>query len=66
MIMIGQYINCPKPKIQYRYVPRDLDQLMEDQNFTDDTFKTVFGENEVWLESITNKKLGSSVNLVRK
>ena len=59
MIMISQYINCPKPNIQYRYVPRDLDQLMKDQQFTADTFTTVFGENEIWLESVNNKKLGS-------
>ena len=34
---------------------------MEDQNFDKEIFKTVFGDNEIWLESINNKKLGDKL-----
>ena len=61
MIIVAQTSTCPPSKVEYRYVPRNLDQLMEDQNFDKEVFKTVFGDNEIWLESINNEKLGDKL-----
>lgn len=61
MIIVAQTSTCPPPNVEYRYIPRNLDQLMEDQNFDKEIFKTVFGDNEIWLESINNKKLGDKL-----
>jgi hypothetical protein len=62
MIFISQQLSCPPSKIEYRYMPRTLDQLMDEQKFSEDMFETTFGENgDIWIQSITNEKLGDSV-----
>ena len=63
MIFIAQMSSCPPPKIEYRYLPRTLDQLIDEQHFSKDIFNTVFGEDEdVWMTSINNQKVGSSID----
>ena len=67
MIFIAQMSTCPPPKIEYRYLPRNLDQLIDEQHFSKDMFNTVFGDGEdVWIQSINNQKIGSSINRVKK
>ena len=66
MIFIAQMTSCPPPKIEYRYLPRTLDQLIDEQHFSKDMFNTVFGEGQdVWISSINNQKVGSSIDPVR-
>ena len=62
MVVVAQTSTCPPAKVEYRYVPRNLDQLMDDQNFDQEMFKTVFGDkDDVWLESINNTKIGDKL-----
>ena len=65
MIVVAQTSTCPPPKVEYRYVPRNLDHLMDDQNFDKETFKTIFGDDEIWLESINNTKIGDKLQYNR-
>lgn len=62
MLMVAQYSVCPPPKVEYRYIPRNLEQQMRDSNFDKEIFKTVFSaDGDVWLESIRDTKLNKNM-----
>jgi hypothetical protein len=60
MIFIAQYSSCPPPKVQYKYVPRSLDQLAEDLQVGESNFDTVFETDELWKEYNRAKKISDT------
>lgn len=52
LIFLNSKLTCPPNKIEYRYLPRTLNHLMEDSAFsTEDVIKTMTDEQgNVWLK----------------
>lgn len=54
----------PKPKIEYRYIPRTLEEEQLEPVFVSDIFKTMFSQQSPWIFSVKNldRKKQESVN----
>ena len=57
MIILGTYYQCPPPTIEYRYLPRTLDQQMKDAAFENKNFEQMFDGKDIWYRSVTDQKL---------
>jgi hypothetical protein len=60
IVVVAQYLQCPPAKVEYRYIPRNLEQQLKDNNFDKDMFRTVFGDGDVWLESVQDSKINNN------
>ena len=49
LIFIHFYIVPPDPEIEYRYLPRNLDQNMKDAAFSSELLKPMFNESGPWI-----------------
>ena len=57
MMFVSRYHQCPPQAIEYRYLPRTLDQQMKDAAFKDTAFTQMFDGTDVWYRSVTDQKL---------
>ena len=64
LLYIGQNLIKKKDKVEYRYLPRNVEALVKDSNmYTKDAFKVMKEDDTVWiqspwLEAYTYKKMG--------
>ena len=56
--------SIPKPKIEYRYLPRTLEEEQMEPVYVSDIFKTMFSQQSPWIFSVKNldRKKQESVN----
>jgi hypothetical protein len=59
-----EFNKCSQKEIIYRYIPRTLDEEMENPNFVTDIFYNMFSEPSPWLGSIQNydRKKAEQIN----
>lgn len=46
--------TCPPNQIVYRYIPRTLEEEMEDPGYISDIFKAMFAQPSPWINNIDN------------
>lgn len=65
LLVLQSLIKC-EAKVEYRYLPRDLNlQMMEENNH--EILKPMFDDEDVYLQSYSNNKLGkNSLNYIIK
>jgi hypothetical protein len=49
LVVIHQLINTPQVKVEYRYLPRDLDLLIREESQTPANFANIF-ETDIWVD----------------
>tara|TARA_B100001093_G_scaffold3139_3_gene3239 strand:+ start:11407 stop:11622 length:216 start_codon:yes stop_codon:yes gene_type:complete len=57
MLFLSRAIVKEPNKIEYRYLPRTLDQQMKDAVFDDDLFDQMFDGEDIWYRSYSKSKL---------
>lgn len=43
--------NCPKPIIEYRYIPRTFEEEQDEPVFIDEIFNSMFAQSSPWMIS---------------
>lgn len=56
--------KCPQKEIEYRYIPRTLEEEEAEPVYVSDIFKTMFSQQSPWIFSIQNldRKKEEAVN----
>ena len=51
LVVVNQVITAPKVKVEYRYLPRDLDTYLREEDRASVRFDAMFNKNadELWL-----------------
>ena len=68
MLMIINVVQheqkCPEKTIEYRYIPKTLEEEQADPAYVSDIFKTMFSQQSPWIFSIQNfdRKKQEAVN----
>jgi hypothetical protein len=57
LIFIHRAITPIPKEIEYRYLPRTLDQILEDGAYTADVFQPMFNEDGPWIKMSTQSKM---------
>ena len=57
MLFLSRAIVKEPNKIEYRYLPRTLDQQMKDAAFDDELFEQMFDGQDIWYKSYGDNKL---------
>jgi len=45
---------CPPSQIVYRYIPRTLEEEMEDPGYISDIFRAMFAQPSPWINNVDN------------
>ena len=46
--------KCPANQIIYRYIPRTLDEEMDDPAYASDVFRVMFTQPSPWINNVDN------------
>ena len=57
LFFLSRAIVRPPNTVEYRYLPRTLDQQMKDAAFEDELFEKMFDGEDIWYRSFINQKL---------
>lgn len=62
--MVQDNQKCPAKEIEYRYIPRTLEEEEAEPVYVSDIFKTMFSQQSPWIFSIQNmdRKKQEAVN----
>ena len=58
LLFMSKALSCPPSTIEYRYLPRTLDHLIDDNSVLKyKLYETVFDKEDIWYRSIVSQKL---------
>lgn len=58
LLFLSKALSCPPPRIEYRYLPRTLNHLIDDNSvLQEQLLETVFEDEDVWYRSLVKQKL---------
>lgn len=52
LVLANQVLNAPLVKVEYKYLPRDLDTYIREDTKASAHFDSMFNQDELWLTGL--------------